>query len=209
MTKLVVVTHTRRTSKWLQDCINSVQADLPEDARHAIIYCDDFESSRLAALNLAEYIAFVDDDDLVYPGALRLCLQALEATGAGVAFTDQEVIDASGKTTHVDTRKVSKMHIVSSPMAIHHLAVIRTSAVSAEVHDISKKLGVGVDWMIKASAALQHGAVHVPIIGYKWRLHPDQHSIANILKFNAAFDTLRQHAMNWLGPNSVVTVHNP
>lgn len=171
---LTVVTHTQHSRPdYLKQCIESVERALPSGAKHKIVYCPNYQTwgrARLDAVLSDEFVAFVDDD-LVAPQAIKACLEALEATGAGIACTNEVLIDQHGAVMlRVDARK-NYMGVSSHPRTLHHLCLFRSSAVDPRALDFHYQYGHGIDWLMKASAALQHGAIHVPIDGYYWRQH--------------------------------------
>ena len=53
------------------------------------------------------------------------------------------------------------------------------------MYDWALEHKLAIEWLMKASAALTRGAVHVPIVGYHWIHHPEQHS--KQLDWQAAF----------------------
>jgi hypothetical protein len=196
---LAVVTHTLGTSPWLQQSLSSVQCHLPAGARHHVIeQREGFEQARWDAFQSAEFVALVDDDDEVCNDALNLCMAAILETGAGVAFTDQAVVDEQGETLRTDSGELRYRDVARSPQSIHHLAIVRRSAISDEALTAARQAGTGIEWMVKANAALRHGAVHVPIVGYRWRRHQRQHSFRNHAAFVKALPTLRRATQSWM-----------
>lgn len=167
---LTVITHTRYDRpQLLERCIESVARGLPANATHRVIACrDNWAKARVDAARSDQYVAFVDDDDTIDPTALQICLDALEATGAGIAFTDEATVDIDGNilSVHTGVREYSQQTV--SPRAIHHLCVIRGDAVDPRAIRLHNKHGMGADWFIKTSAAFQRGAVHIPMTGYFW-----------------------------------------
>src|SRR5512139_3105677 len=80
---------------WLRACCKSVEEQKFTGLQHAIIHCEfkrDWTRLRLEALQFDEFIAFVDDDDIVLENSLQLCLRAIKETGCGVVFTRQCLI---------------------------------------------------------------------------------------------------------------------
>jgi hypothetical protein len=139
-----------------------------------VIPChENWAQARVHATQLSEFVAFVDDDDIIAPAALSICLKALHQTGAGLAFTNEVSIDLSGKELYATrgTRRYGGIGI--HPRTAHHLCVLRREFVDPRALELHNKFGMGVDWFIKASAALQGGAIHVPIDGYFWTQHDD------------------------------------
>ena len=171
---LSVITHTTfRNLEWLERCKRSVAAGLPPGAVHKIIDCrgKNWAHRRLYDTLDDEFIAFVDDDDYIAPGALALCLKAIKETGLGTAFTNEVTVkpDETVIRYHNERKRYESIRVL--PRAIHHLSVIRTSAIDIRSLDLHQKFEMGIDWFVRASAALVHGAVHVPINGYYWTIH--------------------------------------
>lgn len=170
---------------WLNECVQSVRDAAFEGLTHTIVECKDvsqWTACRLQCLEAAdEFLAFVDDDDFVMSDGLRQCLLALEHTGAGIAFTLERDMLANGKALQNSTTAPTILaHAANLPRAIHHLAVMRRSAidvrqVTAALADLGlTETGAGLDWALKANAAANGGAVHVPVVGYAWRRHETQ-----------------------------------
>lgn len=202
---LAVVTHTQGTSRWLEGSLRSVRDHLPAGAQHHVIeQHGDFLRARWDAFHSAEFVALVDDDDEVCGDALRLCMAAIEATGAGVAFTDQSLIDEDGQVLRVDSGPVRYDAVVRSPQTIHHLAVVRRAAIAPAAWDVAAAVGTGIEWMVKASAALRCGAIHVPMQGYRWRKHPGQHSHRDRSTFINAMPALRAAARTWMTTHETI-----
>lgn len=199
---LEVITLTRGTRpEWLQECSRSI--DMGD---HLVHTCpEDFEAGRWETTynSKADYVAWVDDDDRVLPGALAKCVEALEATGAAMAFTDEARIDGNGDRVGQPylkprTRRDLAMH----PRSVHHLTVFRVDALDPIVRTQAKRIGIGTCWLIRAHAGLIHKAVHVPIVGYEWRQHPGQDT--KDIDFSGAYaramPKLREVTRMWMGP---------
>lgn len=195
--KLAVVTHTRgEFHPWLESCFHSVQLNLPKNAKHIIVNCTsaaELDQARWESLNLAEYVCFVDDDDLVYNNSIQHCLDALESNpNAGVAFTNELRIDTEDNILYEQERTIQYEDASENAQCIHHLCMIRTNLVKPEFKQLGLNLGIGSEWLMKAGTALNHGAIHLPIRGYGWRKHDSQHSQSEewVNKYNAKFHFL-------------------
>jgi hypothetical protein len=198
---LVVSTLTRGDRpRWLAQCCASVASELPRGAQHVVSRCpSDFQGARWESAQWAEAIAFVDDDDMMVGNALDLCRKALEQTGAGVAFTFEQRIDANGAPMSCDTRSRTTHDVAMHPRMLHHLAVVRRSCLHPVILEHAQRIGIGIDWLIRAYAALKHGAVQVPVIGYLWRQH-DQATSASAgwsAAYEAAMPELRAVTRSW------------
>lgn len=175
MLAISTVTLNRRP-EWLAECVRSVRDQMPVDSVHNIVDGTDFLPAKWSATQVGDYFAWVDDDDLVCNDALSLCVRALEQTGAGVAFTYEQQMDAEGRDLGAPDRSVVHLSDVAMhPRMLHHLAVMRSDALSPHVLDLAAEFGLGIDWLCRAWCALKHGAIQVPIVGYRWRQHQHPH----------------------------------
>jgi hypothetical protein len=209
---ITVVTHTQRKSKWFNKCVESVHRALPYDGNHVVIECkneSDYAQSRWDSLHLDKYVAFVDDDDYVYPDAINQCVKALDETGMGIAFTDQAIVDEHGLQIYLHNDRVRPSSVVMTPQAIHHLAVVRSSCLTDEPLRKALEIGIGIDWLCKAYVALKHGAVHVPITGYAWRYYQGQDSKLKEEQFKNALPKLRAANREWHTNNKPFQVYSP
>jgi hypothetical protein len=191
---------------WLRECTASVAAQRFDGLHHVVVDChlkSDWPAMRLKVLELDQFVAFVDDEDIVMNDSLSLCLRAIEQTGCGVAFTRQRLMNADGQIGHLYGLPPSTHgDIARLPQAIHHLAVMRREALDMDqLREVAQHLphGAGIDWAIRANAAAHGGAVHVPIIGYGWRRHPGQwhHSKEWTEAFRVGLPRLRETMLSW------------
>jgi hypothetical protein len=60
---------------------------------------------------------------------------------------------------------------------------------------------------MKARAALTHGAIHVPMVGYNWRVYQGQDSQQKAAQFLPAMPLLRDITLGWMRRNDRVQVH--
>lgn len=213
---LTVVTLTRGDRpQWEAECEASVQRWIPEGGRHAVVFCEpsDFQRMRWNATVTAgtEFVAWVDDDDRVCNDALRLCVQALQETGAGVAFTHEARIDEHGEVTGTFGRPCLLRDVALHPRVLHHLAVIRRECLAPEVLEHAERIGIGIDWLMRAWCALKHGAVQVPVVGYEWRNHPGatSQSAQWAADYAAAIPALREVALSWMSRNAPIPRYLP
>lgn len=184
------------------ECLASVRVALPPGAEHVVKKMErSYAEERFAALRSSEFCGFVDDDDVVYPDSIKVCAEALEKSGAGIAFTYQEVIDEAGCRVRSYGVASRYLDVAMSPQGIHHFALLRRDAVGDEVFSAATEVGVGVDWLMKANAALRHGAILVPQVGYGWRQHPSQDHRDKDATFKAALPKLRDVTMSWVRSN--------
>jgi glycosyltransferase involved in cell wall biosynthesis len=205
-----IVTHTRGTGLWIDQCVKSVEAARVPNMSHDILMLTDPSShayARWAALQSADFVGFVDDDDVIIPGAIERCMSALQATGAGVAFTGQLGVDANGAVVSEYHRARFLKDAALNPQAIHHFSLIRRDALCAQAIAAAVRIGVGVDWLCKANAAMRMGAVHVPMIGYHWRIHQNQESVRTAKLFEDASDELTDVIFSWMKKDAPIPVY--
>ena len=186
---LTVITQTRFTNlDWLEHCKRSVAAALPIGAIHKIVPShEDWAKKRLESVLSDEYVALVDDDDLIDPRSLSLCVKALEESGAGIAFTNEITVDQYlQRATKVPDGPKTYDRVRSNPRELHHIRVFRSSAVDPRALDLHNEFGMGIDWFMVCSAALQHEAIYVPIHGYTWRIHSGSETAARNKQWSAS-----------------------
>lgn len=199
----VVTVTSRPTNPWFGEALASVARELPAGARHVVVHSTgraaDWNRDLWDACSGADAVAIVDDDDRVLPSALTRCLSALEVSGAGLAFTDEEEIDAEGRALQpAAVQRRSLRDLAMHPRCVHHLAMFRPSLVPPEARAVADEQGRGLDWLMRAAAGLLGGAVHVPMIGYQWRRHAAQDSAAKQGAYAAAMPALRALTRSWM-----------
>jgi hypothetical protein len=182
---LAVVTFTRyQNPDYMEQTVQSV-GKLPAGAVHHFIYCEpeDYERKRWECRTLADYLCFVDDDDIVINDSINQCWnECLMNPDVGVVFTAQQFVDAQGQIIPNEVigshgcSPVTYEDVSMYSQTLHHLAVIRTSAIHSQCLNLAQFAGSGIDWLMKGSAALTHGALHCRYYGYQWRQHAQSQS---------------------------------
>ena len=183
--KLAVITPTRPNTRnaLLEKCRASVAQILPHYAQHIVTEVNgplELGRFRMQSLDVAPFIAFVDDDDYLLGDSLRWCMEALEATGAGVAFTDEVLINlitGQKMTTRSGVRCYE--NALSDPASIHHLVVMDTSKVPAAIRAMENLPADAAQWLMHWGTAKVAGAIHVPLDGYAWVMHNHQHHLSD------------------------------
>lgn len=194
MNELTIITHTRLNNPYpelLERCKQSVDAALIPGAQHLVLVNDlpglvgdgnqwvEFAHLRYSALQYSKYIAFVDDDDYIHSDSLKLCMDALLSSGAGVAVTNEVVVNVDGKQLSANRLPRAYCGVSMHPRTIHHLTIMKSELVSPVALDLALQFGVGIEWAMKASACLHGGGVHIPIDGAYWTQHTNRPSIMN------------------------------
>jgi hypothetical protein len=213
-TKAVLTIWPGRNEHLLEQCRASVAQDLPEGVEHVVVRDGkDWCLTMWEYHNVADLVAWVDYDDIVYPGALRHCFEALEANPTiGLAYTSERRVDLSnGRTISENKGRKSVIDLVSHPRIVHHLAVTRSSCVDRRPLELYKSAGppCPMDWLIRARAGAQHGMIYVPMIGYEWRTHSDQVSVTPqyINQFQDNLRKIRKTTIPWIAPNAYSIQH--
>lgn len=66
--------------------------------------------------------------------------------------------------------------------------------------------GVGVEWLMKATALIRHEGVHIPIYGYQWRQRQDSLSKSGprIYKYNEALSRIQSYLLCQVYPEGLI-----
>jgi len=171
---------------------------------HLVIRCgSNWETVIYSLRNEAEYVAWIDDDDFVYPGALQKCYDALEAhPKLGLAYTDEVYVNQCGNVNGENKGMKTLIELASHPRSVHHLAVTRRYSVDEEPLKLFNRMGqpCPLDWLIRVRAGVQNGMIHVAGPGYAWRIHPTQISKSPIYHgtFSANLKRIRPVCHSWI-----------
>lgn len=163
----------------LEQCKASVATSPYE---HRVVKCgSDWEEVMFSMRNDAEYVAYVDADDIVYPGALEAVFSALENNDVGLAFTKEQRITEDGTPKEIRPHAKNIKDVISEPSKCHHLVAMRRNSIDDEPMRVyrkfanfeSKNRGCPLDWLMRARSATQCGFIHVDMVGYGYRMHRD------------------------------------
>lgn len=163
----------KQDDDWLAECSASAKGQ----GRHVVLNVPDggLFQARRDGYSCGGLVACLDYDDRLVAGAVQSCVEALESTKAGVAFTWEARMDEQGRRTSTRRGPVTRQQLATAPESIHHLAVVRSELLPGNVLDLAEQLSpLCVDWIVKAYLAFKFGAVQVPMVGYEWRHHGDQ-----------------------------------
>jgi hypothetical protein len=173
MRRLVITPWDGKNANLLDRCVESVKESGIE---HRVVQCGpEWELTMYSMRNDADAIAWVDADDIVYPGAIVLAFDMLEQHDVGLAYTNECRIDLNDKQTYsFTTIPRTTWDLASHPGSVHHLTVTRKDTITDRVLEVHKRTRTPLDWAMRVDAAAHRGMVHVPILGYGWREHPTQ-----------------------------------
>jgi len=174
MADIHVLTLPSRES-WLQDSLASLSQQ-PCKVHVCPGILGNTGKARYEAFEIGQlpYVGYVDDDDLVEPGAVQACIDALEQHPEAVgAFTDEILINSAGETISqgfsTGREWTPKRHLGSLKF-VHHLWIGRRESVERHRH-IMRDMPIGAHWALTCLMALDGPWVHLPIVGYRWRIH--------------------------------------
>lgn len=167
---LTLVTHTSVGRPGLTRCISEVGALLTSEMTHQVLTTksyDEWVTSRFEVTQSSEYVAFIDDDDIPLPGLLT-AWEAMKQTQVGIVCAPEIRVYPTLQDQTSFTKDYDKCRL--TPLELHHLCIINTKYVRPDILNIAATLPnrVGVEWMVKTSAALTGGALVVPEPGYMW-----------------------------------------
>lgn len=127
-----------------------------------------------SALELAkgEWVAFLDQDDLLAPQAFFAVVQALQANrDAGLVYTDEDKMDAEGERYDPHFKSQWNPDLLLAQNYISHLGVYRTGLVK-EVGGFREGYegSQDHDLVLRVTARLQpEQIIHIPRVLYHWR----------------------------------------
>lgn len=145
----------------------------------------------------AEFVACLDDDGQLLPGAIAACIAALDADPSAVgAYTDALYMDESGRVLGPDgsTRKGAWRveHSLENAGYTEHIAVMRRAATLPFLDELEAYTGMEQYFLHGMLATVGHW-VHVEQTGYLFRLHPENtHNTIPIEVRNAARQLIRK-----------------
>ena len=120
----------------------------------------------------AEYVAFMDHDDLLEPDAVYHLLRTAKLTGAEFIYSDEATTDENiGSIADVKARpQFSYDYYLSHPYFVHMLCVRRDLAYGIGGWDESMSISADVDFVLRILERTRLVA-HVPRVLYRWRTH--------------------------------------
>ncbi len=128
MKRIVITPWGGKHEALLEECKASVAESGIE---HLIVRCgSDWELCMYELRNSADYVAWVDADDLVYPDALIKSFELAEQTQAGLIYTDERLIDDKGIEFCKIEGVCSLFDICSKPTLAHHLSVTKKNSIT-------------------------------------------------------------------------------
>jgi hypothetical protein len=160
---------------WLQACLHSleghpVQVHLIEGIKNHV------GQGRILGFSQghSDWVSFVDDDDLVKPGAFASVLESIvQFPQADAIFTREESIDQNGVLLHPAKsipERFSVSHVYQFFRWDHHLMVFRRSKLEPLLPKLLN-FPMGCNSLISHFFLKNYCCIMNPYIGYQWRMH--------------------------------------
>jgi glycosyltransferase involved in cell wall biosynthesis len=143
----------------------------------------------------ADWVAFLDDDDLWSPRKLRLQLDALDRSGATAAFGAAALVDTRLEVLDVhrveaDAQLVDRI-LSSSTIPAGASNVVASVALLAELDGFDESLAAIGDWDMWIRLALHGTFTSVPEVVVAYVHHASNMSIGRWDRYLAEFDAVR------------------
>lgn len=121
-----------------------------------------------------QYVAFLDHDDALEPDAVYQLARAVQATQAGLIYSDEVLTGPSldQVVQHRARPAWSHDYYLSHPYFVHLVAVRRDLALAVGGYDEQMAISADVDFVLRI-AERAVAIAHVPRVLYRWRTHSD------------------------------------
>ena len=141
-----------------------------------------------------EYVAMLDHDDVMRPGALDALMSEVLETGADAAYTDQAYMTDGGAWDGDFHKPDWSPALMAGVMYIGHLLLVRRElAVQVGGFDSAFDRAQDFEFMLRVSEHTGNIA-HVPAVLYDWRRTPG--SIAHSASAKGAIEPIQAAAVN-------------
>ena len=154
-----------------------LQAEAADDPRIRIVRRPangHISAATNSALALAggDFVAFMDQDDLIPPHALlEVAAELIRHPEADLVYTDEDKIDGRGRRVEPHFKTAWDPELMLSQNMASHLTVIRRSRVT-EAGGLREGLEGAQDWdlVLRVARAAGPGRIrHIPAVLYHWR----------------------------------------
>lgn len=182
-----------------------------DGCKHKIVVCSkptDFNRLRYESSLCDEFVAFVDDDDVIAENALQICVDKLLIHDADLMFTDEYLLwEANESLTDGRRGRRTYEEIASSPIAAHHLVTYKSSMIQSLCLDMANEFNIGIEWFITNCCMRNGKTIHIPLALYTWTQRYNQHNKVNNILFNGQFSKMKKTiAQVWDTPKGLVPV---
>ncbi len=128
--------------------------------------------NRAGMLASGEYVAFMDQDDVLAPDALAWVCLELRRSRPDLLYTDEDRLDGAGRPVEPIFKPDWSPELLLSCMYMGHLLVARREAVQ-RAGWMRGEFDGAQDYDLALRITEQGGAVaHLPRVLYHWRKHP-------------------------------------
>lgn len=197
--RLVITPWDGNNQHFLDRCKQSV---CESGIEHRVVRCGtDWEQVMFSMRDDADGVAWVDADDIVFPGVLTKAFDLLESLPVGLVYTDECRIDETDAVLRVSSSgEKSLWDLASHPRSIHHLTVTKKHAISERPLLLYQEIGVPLDWAMKVDAGANLGIAHLSMMGYGWRIHDTQITANPALEYRIqkSIQPARNHFREWV-----------
>lgn len=135
------VLHYSGRISWLKECLRSLENE-PTNL-HLVVggFRDSIGAARSFAFGLgdSEYVCFMDDDDMIIPGAMKVCIDYLDQNPDCVgAYTDRKHLRLNGSISNERLGDWNPRRMVNNFAEITHLKIMRRSLVNKYLDELAK-----------------------------------------------------------------------
>ena len=128
--------------------------------------------NRAASIATGDYVAFLDQDDVLSPFALHRVAEVLQENDAGLIYTDEDRLDPQGRRVEPIFKPDWSPDLLLSCMYFGHMFLVSRQAMErvggfrpefdgAQDYDLALRL---------TDRATE--IIHIPHVLYHWRMHP-------------------------------------
>lgn len=128
-------------------------------------------TNRAAGLAGGEYAGFLDQDDVLAPGALEAVAEAVEHAPCDLVYSDEDRLDAAGRRVEPIFKPAWSPELLLSCMYLGHFLVVRREALE-RAGGLRGAFDGSQDYDLALRVTEGGGAVrHIPRVLYHWRMH--------------------------------------
>ena len=205
----LIITQTFQSSPFYRHC--PIVSDLPADWRQFKLADFPYKVGRLWCFQRSDWIALLDDDDLIISSVFsEAAAIAVANPNLGAILCDWQSFDhETGEIIGFRDGLIRLHQICDSTLACHQLALINCAAIPSACFSFAQELPILWEWYLTASAILAAGAIHLPKVGYLWRQWPQQQHRRSADQFKETADLVRaqlQKQAQDLGRNLNLTI---
>ena len=129
-------------------------------------------SNRAAELSSGEYVAFLDQDDLLPPYAIHYVVAALQSGAPELIYSDEDRLDENGRRVEPVFKPAWSPDLLLSGMYMGHFLVVRRSAAD-QAGWLRSACDGAQDYDLALRIADRASSIrHIPRVLYHWRKHP-------------------------------------